>query len=437
MDMSNDRDGLLDRLIAPLRWLEQATGWRWWGLVLLYLVVGGSVGVFGWRAVCLWRLPDIGEPFDVARLGTVDLADSDNAMVPYREAARKLIAGSGPNYRTRTRGAWEVVRWGAAEPDVRRWVVENREAMDLWLRGTDRSDSLFVQPRDLTRISHTVATFSLRGFARMGLLEASRLEADGDVNGAWRMLRAVVRSSRHIGQHGDLDSRVVGEAIFHLARPEVERWLDDPRVTPALLKRALADLETARAMTPPPSEMVRSHYFASNAILSDPVSWANVPWPQFDANSPWQHQLRALAPALNFLWREPERTLRVLRLVTANQLAQVDRPRGERSALLSTKHAIFAADPKSPGPITPEELAAWADRSAYVMLTENQTFIQGKVEAEAGQFDGLLVLGAERAFELEHGRPARTYGELLGPYLKRLPEGIEPGDLTGLAADPN
>ncbi len=439
METADDREEMLDWLLAPLRWLEQSTGWRWWGLVLLYLVVVGSAGVFGYRTLCLWRLPDVGEPFDVGRLGKVDLADSDNAMVFYREAARKLIFGPGPNYRTRTREAWEVVHWGAAEPDVRRWVVENRAAMDLWLQGTVRPDALVVQPRDFTRFSQMGTSDSLRDFARMGLLESSRLEADGDLEGAWRLLRAVLRSSRHVGQHGDLVARGVGKAMFHLARPEVERWLDDPRVTPALLKRALDDLETCRAMTPPPSEMVRYRYFASKAILSDPGTWASVSSPQPGTDSPGHDQLRALKPALNFLRREPERSLRVLRLVTANQLAQVDRPRGEHPALISTKHAIFAADPKAPGPITPEELASWADRSAYGMLAVDQAYLhlQGKVEAELGLFDGLLVLAAGRAFELEHGRPARTHGELLGPYLKRLPEGIEPGSLTGLAADPN
>jgi hypothetical protein len=32
---------------------------------------------------------------------------------------------------------------------------------------------------------------------------------------------------------------------------------------------------------------------------------------------------------------------------------------------------------------------------------------------------------AERAFVIERGRPPKRYGELLGPYLKRLPDGIE------------
>ena len=30
----------------------------------------------------------------------------------------------------------------------------------------------------------------------------------------------------------------------------------------------------------------------------------------------------------------------------------------------------------------------------------------------------------------ERGRPPKTYGELVGPYLKALPVGIEPGDLV-------
>ena len=37
---------------------------------------------------------------------------------------------------------------------------------------------------------------------------------------------------------------------------------------------------------------------------------------------------------------------------------------------------------------------------------------------------------AERAFEVERGRPPKTYGDLLGAYLKALPDGIEPQDLV-------
>jgi hypothetical protein len=36
---------------------------------------------------------------------------------------------------------------------------------------------------------------------------------------------------------------------------------------------------------------------------------------------------------------------------------------------------------------------------------------------------------AERAFAIERGRPARTYGELLDGYVKALPDEIEPQDL--------
>ena len=53
------------------------------------------------------------------------------------------------------------------------------------------------------------------------------------------------------------------------------------------------------------------------------------------------------------------------------------------------------------------------------------------IDAEVGILDNLRLRMAERAYQLDHGRPPKTYSELLGPYLATLPEGIEPGDSIG------
>jgi hypothetical protein len=80
--------------------------------------------------------------------------------------------------------------------------------------------------------------------------------------------------------------------------------------------------------------------------------------------------------------------------------------------------------------ITPEDLSAWAKDSVTDFLGNYSNHVQALIDPEPGTLDSFRLRMAERAFEIDHGKPPRTYGELLGPYLKALPEGIEPGDPT-------
>jgi len=73
-------------------------------------------------------------------------------------------------------------------------------------------------------------------------------------------------------------------------------------------------------------------------------------------------------------------------------------------------------------------LNAWAKASVMGALGSFGNTVQALVDAEPGTFDRLRIRMAERAFEIERGRPARTYGDLLGPYLRALPPGFEPED---------
>jgi hypothetical protein len=50
-----------------------------------------------------------------------------------------------------------------------------------------------------------------------------------------------------------------------------------------------------------------------------------------------------------------------------------------------------------------------------------------RVDSEAGIFDDLAIQIAERAYRIDHGKPATTYGDLQGSYLKALPDGFESG----------
>jgi hypothetical protein len=396
------------------------------------------VGMLGWRGFCLWGLPDIGEPFDLKRYGTAEVRDADNAMVVYRQAARKLIP-PGSDYKLPTSKAWEVNDWSTADPELRRWVVDNRPAVALWLEGTERPDSLLVQPREVNGEPSHMSLIFLQHFTRLATLEASALEEAGDLEGAWRLHRAALRSSRHAGMHGGTINRYLGLNLLNIGRAGVGRWVEDPRVTPAMLHRAIADIDGCRRMTPPMSEMIRDDYFAVRSILDDSLQLRGFHRNGSEGEWAWYNRFAVVPDTRRFLMREPERSVRVLNLMTAGQLAQCDRPQSARPKLASRRYTIYELDDRTPpsvAAIDPEDLARWADRSEMALVWGGRNNAAARIESDPGILDSILIRMAERAHEIEQGRPPRTYADLLGPYLKTLPEGFEPTDQVSASPDP-
>jgi hypothetical protein len=426
-----DKPGLADLMLAPLTLLERSRGWRRRGLACLYLLIGLTMGAVGWRSVCLWRLPDSPEPFDLAKHGRVEVPDADNAMVAYRESfARFGELDAGP-YKVAGAKAWTVTDWSSADPEVRRWAEDHRAALAAWLPANDRPDSLLVQPGDYRMMTQHWTLHTLRSYVRLALLEGSRLEEAGDLEGAWRMDRAALRASRHAGRHGGAIPNLIGSDCLKRSRPRVESWIDRPGMTVDLLRRAIADVETCRAMTSPASEMIRAEYYSAIDTVNNTEIWIKLGDSGPYSTTEWTNHIAGVRWARRFLRREPERSARVLRLVTAGYLAQCDRPKALRPKLLFPDSMIYDHDARTPTAvrsITPEDLEAWFKDSVLTDLTPFHNMIQANLDAEPGTFDQLRLKMATKAFEIEHRRPPKTYGELLGPYLNALPDEIEPQD---------
>ena len=425
-----EKAGLLDLAISPLTLLEQSKGWKRRGLLVLYALVAIVFGVVGWRGLSLWRLPDIGPPFDLERLGTVEVPDSENSIPLYVEAAKRVKAHDAELMALDNK-AWNVVDWAVLDPAIRRWVDESRPALEPWLRATERADALLVQPRQMIYSAIIEPIQKIRELSRLAILEGGRLEDSGDLGEAWRIYAGVLRSSRHVGKHGGAMQRYNGYVLLTRAMPVISRWVERPTVNPDLLRRAIRDIETCQAMTSPVSELVRVEYFTARDILGRPEEWK-----KFDVEGPegdgyWYNQIPVLARTRHFLLREPERSLRVLNLITAGVLAQCDRPRYSRPKVLSPHYFIYDRDSRTPpgvASLTPEELTAWAEKSALSAVISPLNVILSRVDSEPSIFDTLRLRMAERAFEIEKGRPASTYADLVGSYLEALPDGIEPTD---------
>ena len=430
----------LDLVLAPLHWLEQARGWRRLPLLGFYGVILSVGGVLVSREAMIWRLPDAPEPFDLAKYGHIDLADSDNAMTFHDRAGQLLVADRGM-YENEDRlfmglfmrsqaDQWD---WRRAGSKDQAWLASNRAALDVWLAGTACSDALLVQPERLTASTPRTTVTRLRLLAHLGTLEATRRQASGDLAGAWTYYRGVIRSGLHAARHAGFDPAIAGSGILRLALPSVDGWGDEPGLSPELLRQAVEDLKACRGLRTTTSDLIRMEYFVTRAELEQMT--ANE-FTRLGSDSPeWLNGWPPVSWVARFARDEPRSSLKVFRLITAGRLAQADRPYLDRPLLISSPYLIYDVDASTPpqlAQIAPGTLAGWADSSnCRIVLIRNNwnQFLQASALAGADRLDSSQLRLAERAYKLDHGgRPAQVYGELVPAYLDALPPTIEPGD---------
>jgi hypothetical protein len=418
---------LVSVALAPLTFVERVRGRKRLLVLALYGVVLAVVSAFLWRAMSLRELADV-EPFDTRALGTIRVPDADNAYVLYREAARRYkeleIRSAQPK-------ALKGTDWAKADPEFQAWAESNRDAIAVWLRGTERPDALNLQPRDVRLDSRFEPDQTLRSLVTIALLEGSRRERAGDLEGAWTMYRAVLRCSRHVGRHGSIIQRLMGTAMLAMDEPHIAHWIEQQRLTPILIRRARRDLDECAAMTPPLSEAFRVEFFATESALAQPARWKEWGLEAKDDPLQWYNHIPWVGPVKRYFRREPERSRRVLRLVFANIMAQCDRPDGVRPGLTSASYLIYAADDATPPAVRvlgPEKLQRWVEDSYVAPFLPSYQFTLSAVRREAGQFLELRNEMAIRAYTLDHGVRPRRYRDLLGAYLKELPDYMGPDD---------
>ncbi|MBX6313235.1 MAG: hypothetical protein IRY99_10030 [Isosphaeraceae bacterium] len=418
-------------LIAPLLWVERARGRRRSALIALYVVALLIAGVLSWRQFNLRHLPDVGEPFDIAAFEARTVPDAENAFLRYRDAMSQFKPIDSKAVRANPKIGKET-DWGRADPELRRWVEDNREALALWLEGAERPQALAVPLKEMAVNTNLAAVQHLREFARLALLEGSRREQEGDMAGAWALYRALLRSSRHAGMNGGAIQRLIGLALLGQAGPRVTTWAEDPRVDATLLRRAIDDMAACQAMTPPNSDMAKVEYLITRKMLAEPHRWKQ--WginALSDPTRAYNHFPYAVEVKL-FLRREPERSQRIARLVYAQYLAQCDRPPEQRAKLVDPEFMIYATDPSAPPAaraLSPEALRDWTKSSLFSSVFAPLSTVQGRFDGERLAFDLIRLNLAEQCYRREHGALPKTYGDLVGPYLKELPEGYDPADV--------
>jgi hypothetical protein len=404
-----------------------------------------------WWLNSLNGLPDIGDPFDVAAFRAFRLPDEQNAFTYLRRASEKLtpivgvVAGNGADLGD------VKFSWSIANPTLREWAGENREAFELFLQGAEQADAANPagDPKD--------GWFIHGGLFMLALLEASRREESGDTAGAWDCHRAVLRMITHLRRRGSTLQRQKAREASRPLQRRLTDWATGPRTTISQLRTALKVVLENEPKPEWDPFAVKYGYLELMGRLDRPIP-SSV---QQEIEWEWRFRLGDLSPspdmvgqleaARQFLLREPERSRRVLRLLCANYLAHAE-ARGRQSQ----KPAVLAALPylTSTNPITegkffipvypvgpeapagaralpPQDVAGWLVASLDARLRllpgydewlppvrarDRRTFADGKTHRD------LVIMLATETYRRERGAPPPTEDALVGTYLQELPD---------------
>lgn len=446
-------------IVAPFRWIGRSRR-RIWCAVSLLLAMIAAAPV--WWATQLMGLPGIGHPFDIAEFRRFTIPDDRNAFILYRQAVDRFKPDED-FFKSSRNKVNLFARWSKADPKVRRWAEENREAMAIYRLGAERPDALDSIPSSDSEFSNRRVEVgeliwmngpmsssdseylrrrgALRSIRTLSLLEASRLEEQGDMTGAWGWYRAGLRFARHLGMHGTVKTRMEAQGWRRALQDRISVWAADPRITPALLRRALDDAIACESLAVSESFTLKAEYLNLDGLIAEP----NGPGrevPIMSLRRLWNHPEYQLSPEqLQAFWdtwrywrREPERSRRVIRLTFANWLAYYempsgDRPKPDRDAISGFDIYPLGSDaPAHARLLSSQSLDRWLNSTCDANVLLGYLVWKRLRGNERLDHRELLILLGTQLYRRDHGSDPPTPEALVGPYLKHLPEEFEGRD---------
>jgi hypothetical protein len=269
----------------------------------------------------VWSVPDVGTPFLPASASApaLPVKPEDDAARDYARILAELRASnlgtSNPaadvaGLRTEV-AELAIGEWDPTLEPVVKWWQERRRFIDPVRAAAAKSEARFPAVR--TRpVSPDSPLAGLPSMVLLLNLDSSERRSRGDLEGAWDDLKAVVQMADQLGRSGGGPEMRYSLFIRQRALQSALAWAGDPRQTPALLRKALADYRALLPL-PPLTKSLEAEYDAiAGTIRNDPDSLIDEVM-----GEPWKSApLRSLA----FPWWERERALRVLRLMTAQEV---------------------------------------------------------------------------------------------------------------------
>ena len=433
----------------PFASVARARGRRWLALVATECLVAVVVGVGLFIATGTPGLPDVPAPFDTRALDGETLPDDRNASILFEEAASVLTRLPPRNNTPFRRGTQAQTH--PDDPEIGRWVDENREALALFLEGAARPDALRLVSTGLPARSNN--PWVLQDLATLAAEESARRQARGDLEGAWAVDRALFRAAALIGHRANLPGRSLAMMFRAAALGRVGPWANDPRTTPAQLRAALADLDALDAIAPDDTYTIQWIYRFTASQLAAPrggLTW----WNDFAVGAGRGGLAKGLSRfAVHAIRRvrvrEPERSLRVLRLSTTRWIAALKTARGrlpapEARVLVRQPFQSARVDLFGPAADEPAATRAISARALAELFAESPDLLDAiawhwmtlrsvRASEQADGFKARVALATALYRRDHNGEEPPDVSALVGPYLS--PSSVPPEPIP-LADDP-
>ena len=407
----NERRGILRRLMN--RWVIVP-------LVFLLLLLGA---LFGFRAYRIAGLPDIGDPFDVEAFTSVEVNDEKNALIEYKAAGELLVPLPLEHFDARSKALEEG--WASADAHIRQWVADNRPAMEVWRKGTEKPEAHYDRPSDMQwGITGDLAQ-SLRAFGRLALLEGSRLRGEGDLAGAWKWYNTQFRCSRNIGWDGRTHACLLGASMHAIVAEPIVQWAADERVNGKLLQQALTEIQSKYRVTR--NSIQLKHEYASIMQYLDEMDEAGAEL------RVGEDEIEASCVVL-FLANEPELSRRVYQQLFHNWLAYIDQSHTDRMLWEEGKLQLFmASEDSSPNlkEISREKFTKFYNHSLAPWILDKWNVAEvirtnKLVNQERARQATLVITLAAQLYYRVHGKFPKHAEELLNGSLHAIP--VDPLD---------
>ncbi len=393
-------------------WLLERSGWRpWLRLIVLLLVpLIGLPAAVATHRIC--EIPATGPGFSPAEFLRPVTRDEQETAESYRRAIA-LLTPLKPDESLQSKYV-ELTNaqegWEHATPVERVWLESNRATLEATLRASQGSGCVFYDPHDRSFDSRLDDALATRQIGQLLMLEARRLESEGELDAALDCYLGAVRIAHHVATLGDGLQHEIGRVLEFMAMTRMPLWAAHADQTPERMRKAIRQLESLDSTAPSISDALKTQYILiRRAVTTDFESLLVDP-----------RNDKAVAPTALMVRFMPWEVLRALRLL--------DYRTAEAIGYMSEVETALARDVPAPPwqPIgsagyTPEtRIDRWA-ATTVLPFPSRADYWGAQPVQEAMQRRALRIVLALKAWQLEHGELPQRLDQVVGEYLDRLP----------------
>ncbi len=202
---------LVKTAATPFEWVARAWGWRWFALVGLECVCALICGTLLWYVTGGVGVPEVDEPFDMVAfqraIGDTDDSSTNEFVKSYELYKPPEGAVTLPLGRRSVGAVLQPIQ--PDDPAVAAWLDKNAACIEWFLRGAKRSDNkIYALHGTNSATSRIRDDMGYQNLAQVVLQESAQRQRNGDFEGAWECIRAVLRVARLVGRHGSLFDRI-------------------------------------------------------------------------------------------------------------------------------------------------------------------------------------------------------------------------------------